>query len=644
MLLENGRRFLKTSIDQPSKTTVRLWLILSLVFVCIYSFEGLKEAFSSAYVIQDDVRQHVFWMQRFLDPKLFPNDWIADYYQSAAPLGYTTLYRLLATIGIDPILVSKLLPIVLGIATTAYAFGFCLQILPVPAAGFIFTLLLNYMLWGGGILITATSRAFFWPFFFAFLYYLLRRSLFPCLIAIALQGLFYPPSELITSGILILRLFRWEGGLPRLSLDRNNYLFCFTGLAVVFLVLLPEVLSSSPFGPTITVAEARTLPEFYPGGRTTFFQNKPENFWINNHRSGLMGWPWQPPILYAALLLPILMRYPSRFPLARHVSPGINLLSQLLFVSLSLFFIAHAVLFKLYLPSRYAVGVSIVICLATAIALVLILDAVFQAGKQQPTKITLKALALFFAVYAFVVTVYWLTLYSPGNKTLLVSLLALGAGITLILFLLDWVWYRAKQGSKPYLGRLLLALASTAVVTVTLLAYPSVLDKFPRNDYVVGKEPQIYQFFAQQSKDILIASLASEADNLPSFAKRSILVGREYALPYQVGYYKEIRQRAIDLIDAQYSPDLKQVKSVIQKYGIDFWLLEREAFKPEYITNGSWQSSWIRQYQPAATKALQNLKQGIVPALAKITPRCSALETGNLVVVGAECITKAPQE
>ena len=643
MLLENSRRFLKTSIDRPSRTRVRLWLILSLIFVCIYSFDGLKEAFSSAYVIQDDVRQHVFWMQRFLDPQLFHKDWIADYYQAAAPVGYSTLYRLFATIGIDPILLSKLLPIILGIVTTVYAFGFCLQILPVPAAGFIFTLLLNYMLWGGGILVTAISRAFFWPFFFAFLYYLLRRSLLPCLIAIALQGLFYPPSELITSGILILRLFRWEGGLPRLSLDRNNYLLCFTGLAVVFLVLLPELFSSSQFGPTITAAEARTLPEFSPGGRTTFFQNKPENFWINNHRSGLMGWPWQPPILYAALLLPILMRYPSRFPLARHVSPGINILSQLLLVSVGLFFIAHAVLFKLYLPSRYAAGVSIVICLATAIALVLILDAVFYAGKQ-PTKITFKALALFFAIYTFVVTVYWLTLYSPGHKTLLVSLLALGAGITLILFLIDWIWYRAIKSGNSYRGRSLLALASTAVVAVALLAYPSVLDRFPKHDYVIGKEPQLYQFFAQQPKDILIASLAPEADNLPSFAKRSILVGREYALPYQVGYYKEIRQRAIDLIDAQYSPDLKQVKRFIQKYGVDFWLLDREAFKPEYITNGSWQSSWIRQYQPAATKALRNLKQGTVPALAKITSRCSALETGKLVVVKAECIMKRPQE
>jgi hypothetical protein len=34
-----------------------------------------------------------------------------------------------------------------------------------------------------------------------------------------------------------------------------------------------------------------------------------------------------------------------------------------------------------------------------------------------------------------------------------------------------------------------------------------------------------------QPQDIRIASLAEEANNIPTFAQRSILVGREYAIP-----------------------------------------------------------------------------------------------------------------
>jgi hypothetical protein len=68
------------------------------------------------------------------------------------------------------------------------------------------------------------------------------------------------------------------------------------------------------------------------------------------------------------------------------------------------------------------------------------------------------------------------------------------------------------------------------------------------------------------------------------FSHRSILVGSEYAIPYHLGYYRQIRQRATDLISAQYSHDFTEIKSFIQKYRVNFWLLDTEAFTPEYPT------------------------------------------------------------
>lgn len=103
----------------------------------------------------------------------------------------------------------------------------------------------------------------------------------------------------------------------------------------------------------------------------------------------------------------------------------------------------------------------------------------------------------------------------------------------------------------------------------------------------------------------LIASLAEEANNLPTFAQRSILVGREYAIPYQLGYYRQFRQRTLELINAQYSPNLTAAKNLIHKYKIDFWLLDKAAFTPEYIAN----NSWLKQYQPATAEAITLLQQ-----------------------------------
>lgn len=72
------------------KSSVNFWLSLSFAFAIIYGLIALQKAFSNEYVIQDDARQHVFWMRRFIDPDLFPNDLIADYFQSVAPWGYST--------------------------------------------------------------------------------------------------------------------------------------------------------------------------------------------------------------------------------------------------------------------------------------------------------------------------------------------------------------------------------------------------------------------------------------------------------------------------------------------------------------------------------------------------------------------------
>jgi len=44
------------------------------------------------------------------------------------------------------------------------------------------------------------------------------------------------------------------------------------------------------------------------------------------------------------------------------------------------------------------------------------------------------------------------------------------------------------------------------------------------------------------------------------------------------GYYRQFRQRTIDLIRAQYSPDLAQVQNLLRT-GVDFWLLDRAALQ-----------------------------------------------------------------
>jgi hypothetical protein len=329
--------------------------------------------------------------------------------------------------------------------------------------------------------------------------------------------------------------------------------------------MLLFALKSSGFSPTITAAEAKRLPEFLPGGRSAFFSHDPWRYWLSGGRSGFLP-SIQPSTLAVGFLLPVLLRFGSRFPLTQQVTSKIVILLQIVVASGVMFLAAHALLFKLHLPGRYSgYSLRIVLALAASITLIVLWDALWQVYRQR-----------------------------------------------------------------------VLALAAVALLGAILLLYPSFDKNFPNTKYKVGSFPTLYQFFQRQPKDSLIASLSEEANNLPTFAQRSILAGREYAIPYHLGYYRQFRQRTIQLINAQYSSDLAEAQVLIQKYGVDFWLLDKAAFTPEYLAN----NTWYRQYQPATAEAIAQLKQEKTPALSKVMGSCAVFDRDGFVVLNAKCITK----
>ena len=574
MFIARLHKFLTATVDEKSRSPTIFWLTLSLTFAAVYAILGIQQAFSAEYVVQDDARQHVFWMMRFVDRELFPNDFIANYFQSVAPAGYSTLYKIAATIGIHPLLLHKILPLFLGLISTYYCFGLCLEMLPVPLTGFIASLLLNQHMWMTDDLASTTARAFIYPIFLGFLYYLSRSSLLPCLGAIALIGLFYPPYALVAAGILVLRLLSWENGRLRLSGDRTNYLFCTTGLGIIFLVMLPYVFDKSEFGPTYTAAEAKKMGVFAPDGRNAFFRPNPVDYWLTGRGSGMFPKSLFTPVTHCvALLFPLLLFWRSAFPLASRITSKIWLLLQLFLASSVMFLAAHATIFKLYQPGRYtAYSLRFIIVSISAIVLTLIIDGVGNWASTTVTKFHFKNLV---------------------------------------------------------------ALITTAIILVAVVFYPCFVEKFPIVGYIEGKMPSLYNFFQQQPKNILIASIASEADNIPTFSQRSVLVAKEYSVPYQKGYYSRFRQRVSDLIRAQYTDDRAVLQNFINSYGIDFWMLTRNALTLKYVENYGWMDDF-----DATPEAMLALKQGKIPALAPAMTSCTVFQNEIVVVLEASCIVK----
>ena len=448
-----------------------LWFSLSLLFAIYMAWAPLQKALRYEYLVQDDARQHIFWMQRFIDSELFPHDLLADYFQSVAPSGYTSFYQLFAGLGVDPILLHKLLPLPLMLLSTAYAFGICWQLLRVPFAGFLTTMLLNISLWMRDDVVSATPVAFAYPLLLAFVYYWLKRSLIPSLVAIALLGSFYPQSALIAGGLAVAGIAHWSAGKWRITTKVQDYAQIGAVLGVLALVLLPYLLSESAFGPVVTASEARNLAAFSVHGWSHFFDPNPGRFWFCGKRSGMLPGEWCkilikqdfwlfPPQVWLSLSLPLLMALPQRLPLVRAVTPKISILLQWLLISVILFGISHALIFQLHLPNRYtANSLRIITAIAGGIALTIVLDGLIRCAA------------------------------IPR-----LSMLSTGCGI---------------------------------VIMLCLLIYPITLRNnfYLKTGYVIGEFPSIYQFLQEQPKDILIASLNREANNLPTFSQRSIFVG-----------------------------------------------------------------------------------------------------------------------
>lgn len=568
------------------KKQVILWLVLSLIFTAIYAGIALQKAFSSEYVVQDDARVYVFWMQRFLDPSLLPRDWIANYFQSVTPTGYAALYHLMSICGISPLLFSKILPAILGFITTSYCFFLSLELLPVSMTAFLSSLLFNQTLWLRDDLVSATPRSFIAPLLLAFLYYLLRGTWLSVAVCIGLMGLFYPLGVFLCTGVLVLRLLVEAIHTLQTSHQLNltfltNKKGILAAITIAFLVLLPYVLNQSEYGPTISAHEARTWPEFFPKGRIPFFNDtNPLKFWLQGQHSGIRL-SLNPPIIISAFLLPVLLNLRQRFPLAKQISSNIRILAELVLVSLGCFFLSHALLFKLYLPSRYTLHtLPIVLSIAAAISLTIILDAIYRWAKGK--------------------------IQYQNNKKTRLSLVSVSCGLLifscLVIFYPNLFWQKA----------------------------------FPKTGYVVGGLPELYEFIQKQPKNSLIVSLANEVNNLPTFGRRSILVGQEYANPYHVGYYTKIRQIYQDLIQAQYSLDLAEVKKFINKYDVDFWLIDPLSFTEKEVNN-----KFIQQYQSAATKARKNIESRKVPVLSNFQQKCAVWQQNGYALLSTECILQS---
>ncbi len=570
------------SIANP---VVAFWFGVSLITPLYYGLISFFYATSSAYIVQDDARYHIVWLQRLIDPDLFPNDVMADYYSAIQGVGFRSFYSLAASVGIEPLAFAKIVPLLLALVATFYLFWVALYILPVPICGALTTIILNQNIWIRDDLSSASPRAFVYPLFAAFLYYLLRDSKVLCLVSLGLLSLFYPQMALVSVGILTLRLVRWDGLTPKLPKGGQEYRFWLVAAVMTggALLLFSHQVAQQA-GRLTSLAEMKAWPEFQPNGRGAYYGMPFLSFWFD----GLSGlrFPLYPPIIWLGAMLPLVVWKVPRFfhkafPLSKVITTDVRILGQLLVSSIGFFFLSHIIFPTLYLPSRYS-------------------------------------------------------FYSTR------FLLIVASGVMLSLVMQCWVgwlirqWRRWQRWSLFDFARIAVSVGFAIAVIVA----PSIPPIFLKGQsWEVGQTQEIYDLIARSPKDSMTASLVREInDDIPAFSQRSVLVGREFALPYHVEFYSVMKQRAEDLVKAQYSPELADVQSFIETYSIDQWIVAKDFAESGYLDRQDWLiNSSMRE---SVVQAEKRLEPNAIPALTRYLPTCAVLSTADAIVLDAQCLMK----
>lgn len=581
-------------------------LVLALLVAGWCAAGHLRTAFAVEFRVEDDARQHVFWTARYAEPGAFPGDPIADYFEAVSPVGFRLCYRVPAALfGVDGLTWSKILPALLGVGASLATFWWATGCFGLSAGrwtragtGLLAVVLLNAALWLKDDVPSATPRAFYAALFPLFFACWLRERRGAALGVLALQGLCYPGMALTSLGLAGTGALRFAPCWPFVSpsRERRDWLFLLAAVAVAGVTLGAFSRQTAPYRPVLKEAEARTMPELRVGGRSGFFQSDRVAFWLNNGRSGIVQMPVRPDALWLGLAT-----LPLAFGLRRRWGRGENgggpglvaalnprlgpAVGRLAVVSLGLFAAAHLLLFRLHLPNRYVEpALRATLPVLGAVGLVLVGAELWRRVRAHGVRSSPLARA------------FWGTV-----------LLVFVAGMA------NWVIgdSYARRG-------------------------------FPKNFFVDGAQPELYRFLRTLPADVRVATLTDEARYLPSFARRGVLAGRDYAIPYHLGFFRPLQARMRELLAVHYTNDPKELANFAAAHGVSHFLVGHAG--PQGEDRSLETNRWLRTFQPeydaAAAQVRAQRTDGRRGVLAELAATAPAFRSAEYALVSVEDVRK----
>jgi hypothetical protein len=538
-----------------------------LILAVVIPFIALEQPINAGKW-SDDARRYLFWMERWNDHLLFRDDYIADFYQAVSPPGFKGLYWLANAAGISAHSFHFVVPfIVLLVAAVAtwrlsLAIGSPQWIATLATAIVCAAVLAGDHAYG-------TPRAAPWAYLPLFLQGLVEERPPAVTLAIVVAALFYPVLLPVIGGTLVLTTLSasrqvsscWATWVQKTWPAQLN-------LALVGVCILIYALSTA-HGSNFSFAEARTVSSLNPGGRNAFFPvagSPLYEFWICNHRSGLLPGEWCHNKLYTALLM-----VPTALALAYGcyvffygakdaVGRLVLSIAALAVVAVLCWATAHVLLFHAYLPNRY-------------------------------TEFVLQLL--------------------PG-PSLLVAIQLLGINLG------------TRDSFRSSLMSLI-ALVIGAVLVASVKPW----------GFVGTSHPGLHAYLQSLRPQPLVASLESEADNIPAFGQSRILLSYEFLYAYNRDFYKASEERAKALVEALLSADPTPFERLSVRYGVTHLLISEKAL----ASHAKIARGWLSQNFPnVAVLAGDKSGKERESLTMRLSQECTSFRSRHLILLDVQCM------
>lgn len=166
---------------------------------------------------------------------------------------------------------------------------------------------------------------------------------------------------------------------------------------------------------------------------------------------------------------------------------------------------------------------------------------------------------------------------------------------------------------------------------VAMIAFAVVTFGWPK----AAEHPQdrpAMAWLAQTAPETRIGGVSDELSFVPSLLGRSVLASPEHAIPYHLGYFREVERRLVDMLTVASTADTAEMRAILDRYGLDVFVVDRA-----FLDSRTLPKYYGRTIPEEAHAALERMAARS-PALTARVAECTSFSGESLIVLDARCL------